>query len=69
MLTWTDATKIVPHNMRPCVVLVRDRSGLWDREFAQFNGSRWSYLGSDARCRGVQYWHDLPSLPPPLVQR
>lgn len=39
---------------------------VWETVLVQFMNDRWSYAGSDQKCRDLQYWHDLSPLPKEL---
>jgi hypothetical protein len=69
-MTWNDAAQFQPNNLNPCVALVRDSLGFWNRVVAQCDANgKWFYIGTDAQLRGVEWWVALPRLPLPTVSR
>lgn len=47
------------------VPLMKNTKGkqFWSKHFVQFSDGKWSYVGSDQKCRDLKYWCDLPELP------
>lgn len=66
-MTWNNSDTH-PLDQSVCVVLTRDRLGLWERHLAQCSRGVWYYLGSTEKLRDVDFWYQLPALPLPLVE-
>lgn len=66
-MSW-NSTEVEPPRLVPCVVLVRNMFGFWDRRLAQYDTDRgWYYMGSTEKLRDVEFWIALPPLPKPVV--